>query len=108
MSCKLIQRLLRQSRGKLESLPAFGWHHLQVCEDCAAYAEDIEFAHLLRKLPLLPPSPGFTDNALQKAWQARESKTLSYRRSRRYKFLALVAWMMFTTAVALYSLLSDF
>jgi hypothetical protein len=59
-------------------------------------------------LPLLPPSPGFTDNALKKAWQAKESEAVGNRRSRRYKLLVLIAWMMFTTVVALYSLLSDF
>jgi hypothetical protein len=106
MYCDLIQKLLRQSRGQAEALPPFGWEHLQACDNCAAYAEDVEFDHLLRKLPVLPASEGFTDRALQQAWLQRENSVDS-RGSKQVKATALAASLILATSVALFSLLSD-
>jgi hypothetical protein len=106
MYCDLIQKLLRQSRGQAEALPPFGWEHLQVCENCAAYAEDLEFDHLLRKMPVLPASPGFTDRALQQAWLQRENSGDRGDRTQ-LKATAVAASLILATSVALFSLLSD-
>lgn len=106
MYCDLIQKFLRQSRGRANVLPPSGCRHLQACENCAAYAEDIEFDHLLRKLPVTPASPGFTDRALQRAWLQKERSADSSSRNL-YRATALAACLVLASSVALHSLLTD-
>lgn len=42
--------------------------HLQGCEQCRDFAEELRLSRLLRTLPVAPASEGFADRALARAW----------------------------------------
>ncbi len=48
--------------------------HIEECANCAEFAEDLQFQTLLGQLPVVGPSEGFADRALQQAWQAKDSQ----------------------------------
>jgi len=105
MYCDLIRKLLRQNRGQIAALPQSGRKHLQECRNCSAYAEDIEFDHLFRKLPVIPASLGFTDRVLQQAWQGIKSGAGRSAANQR-KYFAFAACLLLTLIATLLFLFS--
>lgn len=69
MHCKNFRRMLVHAYGRKELLPEPGRQHLLMCPDCAAYCAESEIEHLIRRVSVDPPTGGFTDRALQQAWQ---------------------------------------
>lgn len=48
--------------------------HLQVCESCRGYAEELNVSRLLADIPVPPMSSGFADRALAHAWNNVEAR----------------------------------
>lgn len=103
MHCNEVKQLLSQSGGQVEALPQAGRTHLTACEDCAEYAENLEFSHLLRQIPVVPASEGFTDRALQQAWR-QGNRNDDKEGSSPIRAMAVAACLVLATSVALHSL----
>ncbi len=75
MRCNQLREQLQQADRKgLETLPAEMQAHLADCADCREYAADLQYRDLLGHLPAAAPSAGFTEQALENAWAAREGR----------------------------------
>ncbi len=48
--------------------------HIDECAHCREYVEDLQFKTLLGQLPIVGPSEGFADRALQQAWQVKDDQ----------------------------------
>lgn len=103
MRCDELRQLLRQCQGQVSALPPTGRNHLKECDDCAVFAEHVEFSHLLQQIPVPPASAGFTDRALQRAWEQRERDD-QRDRSGTFGKVGLAACLVLATSVALQTL----
>ena len=96
MYCEEIRQLLSERRGQVKALPESGQIHLKDCEDCAEFAEPLEFSFLFNTPPAETSTDGFTDRALQQAWQNREANDQKERSSHRRAF-AIAACLVLAT-----------
>lgn len=81
MHCHDAQQRLKEAiDGDRPIDPALG-AHLRRCATCATLAEDLRLARLLRALPVPPPTEGFADRVLERAWRETRRSVPSFRPS---------------------------
>lgn len=75
MNCSEVQQRLNtaQASDKLAEDKAM-LNHLQGCESCKDYAEELRLTRLLATMPVPPASEGFADRALAQAWETAHGK----------------------------------
>lgn len=75
MQCTEARDQLDQAaQAKAPAFAADLREHLAGCLSCRDYAEDGRLQRLLRALPVPPPSEGFAERALDRAWQAKAGR----------------------------------
>lgn len=75
MHCHQARQKLQQAAGNPERAGRPVQEHLEACENCRAFAEDLRLADLLQELPRPKPPEGFGEQALEQAWQASATGT---------------------------------
>lgn len=65
--------------------------HLQVCEQCRDYAQELRLNRLLGEMPVPPVSEGFADRAFTRAWDTAHNRPAKATTPLRYGVMGLAA-----------------
>lgn len=92
MNCSEVQQRLNtaQASDKLAQDSAM-LNHMQECESCKDYAEELRLTRLLATMPVPPASEGFADRALAQAWETAHGTEQSKRKNRTPAWAGLAA-----------------
>lgn len=65
--------------------------HLEACQQCRDYAEELRLTRLLGSMPVPPASEGFADRALARAWDTAHNQPAKAKSPFRYGVVGLAA-----------------